>query len=182
MKHSNNIIWAESKSPSLYSLEVIPIKSLVHNHQDFSTMEIQIWGEERWKRFYPHWSRTFLHLSTHRVIHVRTYRLTIISHNVSGSHTALQGQAPIVERFGFPLTSMYQKGWMYICIPFMHISLTVEYLGQKVSVLTVLAGSASCPMKRLSEAFLTSGKRECALPRAFVNGYHQSPQSKSGFY
>lgn len=42
--------------------------------------------------------------------YVRMYRLTIISHNVSGSNTALQGQAPIVERFGFPLTSMYQKG------------------------------------------------------------------------
>ena len=59
--------------------------------------------------------------------------------------------------------------------------LTVEYLGQKVSALTVLAGSASCPMKRLSDSYLTRGKRECVLPLAFVNGYHQSPQSKSGF-
>lgn len=72
MKHSNNIIQAESESPSLYSSEVIPLctKSLVHNHQDSSPMEIEIWGGEGWKGFYPRWSRRSLHLSTHRVIPV----------------------------------------------------------------------------------------------------------------
>ena len=51
-----------------------------------------------------------VHPQGHPCFHVRMYRLTITSHNVSGSNITLQGQAPIVESFWFPLTSMYQKG------------------------------------------------------------------------